>query len=415
MCPGEDSKTSCHLKAREVNTKLVIGLPDTNKGYDKDFLKVSGDWFTGGSACRSSFGYPDSPRLEVIRNQVDVELIKSFLEGPIVLRSQEVQVEPTVPVVATPATIINLIDHPDLIPISQVLEMAPPINPFKLTGKTTDASPSGAGRDKGKGKLKGKGVRKKGRKPATEVAKPELPLPTLADQELPSLLHVIHELDVSDQGEGTFSKFEAWVPELVFGPGPISIRDTVLDNSETELSAKVAHGLALIACLPENMKFWDTMHSKQEFHHITRGLMMATQGVLSMEAKLFNMTEELQTKNAKREKSMVELQEKMRKLESECIWSIGKAREEGKEEGMVEGKELGKEEAMGEVKAQFQMVYNNGFRHRWKSALNKTEQPETSNLFLRSNTPLLYPDARLKDSEDEAGEEEQDEEETEKG
>jgi hypothetical protein len=58
MCPGEKSRTSCHLKARNVNRKLVNGLPDTNKGYDKDYLRVSGDWFMDGSACRSSFGYP---------------------------------------------------------------------------------------------------------------------------------------------------------------------------------------------------------------------------------------------------------------------------------------------------------------------------------------------------------------------
>ena len=90
---------------------------------------------------------------------------------------------------------------------------------------------------------------------------------------------------------------------------------------------------------------------------------------------------------------MNEMREKVRKLESECILSIGKAREEGKEEGKAEGKVLGKEEAMDEVKAQFQMVYNSGFRHGWKFVLSKTEQPETSELFLRMNTPLLYPEA----------------------
>ena len=42
MCPGEESRTSCHLKARKVNEKLVNGLPDTNKGYDKEYLRVSG-------------------------------------------------------------------------------------------------------------------------------------------------------------------------------------------------------------------------------------------------------------------------------------------------------------------------------------------------------------------------------------
>jgi hypothetical protein len=32
MCPKEDSRTSCHLRARELNVKLVNGLPDSNKG-----------------------------------------------------------------------------------------------------------------------------------------------------------------------------------------------------------------------------------------------------------------------------------------------------------------------------------------------------------------------------------------------
>ena len=58
MCPGEKSRTSCHLKAKNVNKKLVNSLPDTNKRYDKDYLRVSGDWFTDGSAYRSLFGYP---------------------------------------------------------------------------------------------------------------------------------------------------------------------------------------------------------------------------------------------------------------------------------------------------------------------------------------------------------------------
>jgi hypothetical protein len=57
MCPGDKSKTLCHLKAKNVHQKLVNGLPDTNKGYDKDYLRVSGDWYTE-SKCRSSFGYP---------------------------------------------------------------------------------------------------------------------------------------------------------------------------------------------------------------------------------------------------------------------------------------------------------------------------------------------------------------------
>ncbi len=66
---------------------------------------------------------------------------------------------------------------------------------------------------------------------------------------------------------------------------------------------------------------------------------------------------------------------------------------------------LGKEETMDEARTQFQMVYNSGFRHGWKSALSKTGQPETSELFLRTNTPLPYPTAGLKNSDDETEEE----------
>jgi hypothetical protein len=58
MCLGLESRTSCHLRARELNVKLVNGLPDSNKGYDKDYLVVLGHWFTGGASCRNLYGFP---------------------------------------------------------------------------------------------------------------------------------------------------------------------------------------------------------------------------------------------------------------------------------------------------------------------------------------------------------------------
>jgi hypothetical protein len=80
--------------------------------------------------------------------------IKSFLEGPTVPRSQAVEVQASVPYVAQPAEVEQPQDHPDLIPSGQVCEMAPPINPFKLMGKTADASLSEKGRAKEKGKVR---------------------------------------------------------------------------------------------------------------------------------------------------------------------------------------------------------------------------------------------------------------------
>ena len=57
-CPGLESATSCHLRAKNVEMKLVNGLPNTNKGFDNDFLVVFGDWFIDRSSCKNEFGHP---------------------------------------------------------------------------------------------------------------------------------------------------------------------------------------------------------------------------------------------------------------------------------------------------------------------------------------------------------------------
>ena len=129
------------------------------------------------------------------------------------------------------------------------------------------------------------------------------------------------------------------------------------------------------------------------FYNFLFLFIQATQGVLSMESRVIRMTEELQKKGAdykkledqhfrnvtlmkeaeerartevenkeRAEVELTELKEKVRKLESECIASIGNAREEGKEEGKAEGKVLGHAAAMEEARTQFRMVYNRGFR-----------------------------------------------------
>jgi hypothetical protein len=185
----------------------------------------------------------------------------------------------------------------------------------------------------------------------------------------------------------------------------------------------------------------------QIFHLTLPYLVQAAQGFHTLEARVFQMTEALQKKNIEHEKSMAEvlesvasnyksleeehfknlnamkeaeererietekqaqmeeqmaqMEEKMKKLESECILSISMAREEGKEE------------VMGEIKAQFQKVYNTEFRDGWKSALSKSGVPKGSELYLRDNTSIPYPVTRLKDSdsEDEGEGEEEDGEE----
>ena len=97
--------------------------------------------------------------------------IRSFLESPTVPRSQEVRVETSVPGLAVPTDTTTLSEDPELIPIGQVSEMAPPINPFELMGKAMGGSSSGA--TKGKGKGQGRGARKKSTKVVSKSSSSE--------------------------------------------------------------------------------------------------------------------------------------------------------------------------------------------------------------------------------------------------
>uniref|UniRef100_A0A2N9ITZ0 Uncharacterized protein n=1 Tax=Fagus sylvatica TaxID=28930 RepID=A0A2N9ITZ0_FAGSY len=490
-CLGAKSNTLSHLVARNVNEKLVNGLPSTNKGFEKDYLRVGGDWFPGSSLCRSEFGQP----------------------GPIVPRSEAVEIPPRAPYIAQPAEVERPEDFPDRIPTGQVYAMAPPLNPFKLMGKTADAGPSKKRKSQAKGKGKETGAPKKRKKFPKDTPIPETVSAPVAEQRTtpppqatapsPQAIHVIVESEQEEAqqshqkegraepssipAEGPSSHHAAWDPALLFGPNPISVRDTILNHSDVDASARVAHGLSFAACLPEDMKRWASTQPGDAFRQMTHGLMMTTQGVRSMEAKFYRLTEKFQKKEAEQKKlsellkaagddytklegqhhkniaimkeaeerarieetrraeaetimkgaeerarveetrrveaeaEIVKLQEQVKKLESECVNRLGLAHQEGMEEGLVKGeelgllkgKELGREGAMGEVTAQFKMVYNTGFRHGWKSALSKTGQPEMSELFLRTNTPLPYPNAGLRNSDDEADEEDEEGEEEE--
>jgi hypothetical protein len=460
-------------------------------------------------------------------------------------RSEAVEIPPRAPYIAQPAEVERPEDFPDRIPTGQVYAMAPPLNPFKLMGKTADAGPSKKRKSQAKGKGKETGAPKKRKKFPKDTPIPETVSAPVAEQRTtpppqatapsPQAIHVIVESEQEEAqqshqkegraepssipAEGPSSHRAAWDPALLFGPNPISVRDTILNHSDVDASARVAHGLSFAACLPEDMKRWASTQPGDAFRQMTHGLMMVstflltsflckkifiiiifsfwsshvfrvfylhlftqtTQGVRSMEAKFYRLTEKFQKKEAEQKKlsellkaagddytklegqhhkniaimkeaeerarieetrraeaetimkgaeerarveetrrveaeaEIVKLQEQVKKLESECVNRLGLAHQEGMEEGLVKGeelgllkgKELGREGAMGEVTAQFKMVYNTGFRHGWKSALSKTGQPEMSELFLRTNTPLPYPNAGLRNSDDEGDEEDE--------
>jgi hypothetical protein len=263
---------------RQVDTKLVKRILSTN-------------------ICIDHRGEPRSaPLLLGYEPQV-----RSFLEGPTVPRSEAFEIRPRVPYVAQPAVVEQPQDHPDFIPSGQVYVMAPPINLFKLMGKTADASSSKKAKGKGKGKKKGAETKKKLKEPVEDAPIPEATIQPTTEQESTRSSPKVHVLEDSDQeeklrprkkrgrtepssipAEGPSSHSEAWNPALLFGPNPISVRDTILDDSNIDASAQVAHGLAFVTCLPEDMKWWAGTQPGPVFRQITRGLMMVIVSLLHL-------------------------------------------------------------------------------------------------------------------------------------
>ncbi len=204
-------------------------------------------------------------------------------------------VEPTVLFVAQPASTSLSIEHPDLIPIGELSEMAPSINAYELMGKKS----KGASGSKNKGKAKEDTQAKKSKRPVFEVIAPEQTAPNadlgFAVLDIQPTLPQIVEIDEPEveadpaprakrartvgepsQRLGSSSLNDIWDPEMMVGQDPISIHHTMLDSSNVELSAKVAHALSGVACLPGDIRAWETMFSGQIFRHISRGLMMVS-------------------------------------------------------------------------------------------------------------------------------------------
>uniref|UniRef100_A0A2N9GKQ0 Uncharacterized protein n=1 Tax=Fagus sylvatica TaxID=28930 RepID=A0A2N9GKQ0_FAGSY len=472
-CPGKESDTLCHLRAKNVNRKLVTAFPSSNKGFDNDWLVVFGKWFSGVSRCRNQFSRPVSARLNIPASAANLEdinkvlnsnicvdefgnpraafvllgyrpLIGSFLDGPTVPRSQETPIEPSVLYVAQPSTSVPEADHPILIPTGTILEMAPPVDVFDIIGKKSKGASSS--------KRKGKGKAKEG---AEQSNFPQIVEEVGVDQAEHQAPRPKRARVVVEQTEvpGTSSQGEPWVPEITVQGQPVTTDHTMFETTDIEFSARVAHALTRATCLPGDDGVWEEMSSGRLFRHISRGLVIAAQGVQAAEARAYGLHKEKKEMEAEHERAMSDVmanaakdygdlekkhfetvtlmkdaeekarsefeqrtkleaelaqhREKVRKLEVECVRSIGEAMENGKNEGKQEGKQ----EAWDEIKDQIQEVYNRSFRDGWKAALKKVDIPASSDLLLRENTPLPYPNAGLRESDKEDEDEEDDEDE----
>uniref|UniRef100_A0A2N9GQK0 Uncharacterized protein n=1 Tax=Fagus sylvatica TaxID=28930 RepID=A0A2N9GQK0_FAGSY len=259
MCPGPDSRTSCHLKARELNVKLVNGLPDTNKGYDNEYLKVLGSWFTDGASCQNSFGFPDPSQIEVKKSKVNVELVKRVLSTNVYM---------------------DRLNQPQSAPF--LLRHEPRIGSF-LEDPTIPRS------------------QEKGKKPISKPFEPELPIHSAANEEPPRPLPVIHELNESDHGDELAPRKKRARPEASSVP---------TQGASSDFKAYV-----LISCGPRAVSSLMLARGHEGVGHnalwanLLSRFLGPDAGVYSIEAKVFKMTESLQNKDAEHAKSMAEVLE----------------------------------------------------------------------------------------------------------
>uniref|UniRef100_A0A2N9F5T1 Uncharacterized protein n=1 Tax=Fagus sylvatica TaxID=28930 RepID=A0A2N9F5T1_FAGSY len=405
---SSESDTLCHLRAKNVNRKLVTALPSSNKVFDNDWLVVSGNWFSGVSRCQNQFGRPVLARLNIPASAANLEdikkvldsnicvdefgqlrvasvllgyrpLIRSFLDSPIVPRSQETPIEPSVLYVAQPSTSIPQVDHPSLIPTGAILEMAPSVDVFEIIGKKS----KGASSSKGKGKAKEGVQTRRSKKAIFQVFETkqhvrdeeQRPVPSTEQSNLPQIMEDVEAEHAEEQAPRP--KRARVVVEQSELP--------VFETTDIEFSARVAHALTRVTCLPRDYGVWEEMSSGRLFRHISRGLVMAAQGVQATEARAYGLHKEKKEMEAEHDRAMsdvlanaaknygdlekkhfetinlmketkekarteseqrtkieadlVQLQEKVKTLEAECVRSIGEAWEDDKREGNQEGKE----------------------------------------------------------------------------
>jgi hypothetical protein len=221
--------------------------------------------------------------------------VKSFLEGPTVPRSEAFEILPRAPYIAQPTETEKPEDYPDRIPVGQVYAMAPPINPFEVMGKRSAAIPSKKTTDKGKGKRKAPEAPKILKKPLEEIPITESesrPIPERVPSPEPAKDQISEEPEQEEElqprkkrgrneppmipTEGPSSHALAWDPALLFGEHPITVRDSIMDNPDNEVSGQIARGLAFATCLPEDMKKWASTQPGPAFRHVTKNLIMVS-------------------------------------------------------------------------------------------------------------------------------------------
>uniref|UniRef100_A0A2N9FNU8 Uncharacterized protein n=1 Tax=Fagus sylvatica TaxID=28930 RepID=A0A2N9FNU8_FAGSY len=399
-----NSKTESYsLRPRDINYTLVNGLPNTNCGFDDDYLVVSGEWFLPGRRCPTKDGVPGENLAKTWSSSTayaklvpDLEATKANPENNAL---PAVDIRDVIDGTAPDMAGINL---RDLLPTR------------REEGTSEDAPSSSRQASRKKGRTEGTvGPSHPTADPLPSPAIPEAPS---TDPHLTQLGNVIRPgmlLRSGSQVRGERS-VPLWVPNMEYrGGGAVTEEDSILPVGD-ERSGPVASALSQAVRLPLDMGKWKKATDDELINNLRRGALMGVQASLELEERLRTNKEHLAHANVlalkyQDAKKMAADAKKMaeeadaKRLEVEdyltaALDSLTKAEDKIRalesefDQAKKAAYEAGSSDAQAEMGDQLPGVCNEFYSDGWKKAVSALSSGQTTLPPLPPSVP--YPGAR---------------------
>uniref|UniRef100_A0A2N9H2X5 Uncharacterized protein n=1 Tax=Fagus sylvatica TaxID=28930 RepID=A0A2N9H2X5_FAGSY len=313
-----NSKTESYsLRPRDINYTLVNGLPDTNRGFDDDYLVVTGEWFLPGRRCPTKDGVPDSRRRKPRKNLVKINSLRQVWECEHCTDDWS-QPRAAAKLLRYTAQTHSYLDYrlvPDLeatranpendalpaVDIRDVIDGTAPdmagINlrnllPTRRDEGTSVGAPSSS-RPASRKRGRTEGTAGPSRPTVDPLPSSSIPEPPSTDQQVTQLGNVIRPgmlLRSGSQVRGDRS-VPLWAPTMEYrGGGAVTEEDSILPVG-VDRSGSVASALSQAVRLPLDMGEWKKTPDEELINNMRRGALMGVQASLELEER-FRTTKE---------------------------------------------------------------------------------------------------------------------------
>uniref|UniRef100_A0A2N9HET3 Uncharacterized protein n=1 Tax=Fagus sylvatica TaxID=28930 RepID=A0A2N9HET3_FAGSY len=393
-----NSKTESYsLRPRDINYTLVNGLPDTNRGFDDDYLVVTGEWFLPGRRFLGG----ENPARTWLRSTAYAK----YLTFEATKANPENDALPAV-------DIRDVIDGtaPDMTGIN--LRNLLPTRRDEGTSVGAPSSSRPASRKRGRTE----GTAGPSRPTVDPLPSSSVPEPPSTDQQVTQLGNVIRAGMVLRSGSQVRGDRSAplWAPTMEYrGEGAVTEEDSILPVDDGR-SGSVASALSQAVRLPLDMGEWKKTPDEELINNMRRGALMGVQASLELEERFRTTKEHLahanvlalryqDARNAAAEaKRLAEEADSKRKEAEESLTaaldSLTKAQDRIRalesefDQAKKASYEAGNNDAQAEMGEQLPGVCNEFFSDGWKKAVSFLSSGQTTLPPLPPSVP--FPGAR---------------------